>query len=50
MEKKSKKSTRRQFIKQTSLVGAGMILANPLEIASQTNQHSSMKGNIKPKP
>jgi alcohol dehydrogenase (NADP+)/uncharacterized zinc-type alcohol dehydrogenase-like protein len=47
MAKKSNRYGRRQFIRQTTLAGAGLMLANPLQIFSQTNNLKNMSNNIK---
>lgn len=41
--------TRRKFIQQASLAGAGLVLAKPLQVFSQTNKSSDMSKNIKSK-
>ncbi|WP_426095586.1 NAD(P)-dependent alcohol dehydrogenase [Flavobacterium sp. DSR2-3-3] len=41
--------SRRKFIQQTSIVGAGVLLANPLKLFSQTNKINKMSKNIKSK-
>ena len=41
--------SRRKFIQQTSIVGAGVLLANPLQLFSQTNNLHKMSKNIKSK-
>lgn len=41
--------SRRQFIQQTAIAGAGLILAGPLETFSQTNKSTKMLTNIKSK-
>lgn len=41
-------SSRRKFIQQTTMAGAGLLLANPLQIFSQT-KNNTMVGNIKSK-
>lgn len=49
MEKDQKQPSRRKFIQQTSLAGAGIILAGPLQLFSQTNTSKTMFKNIKSK-
>lgn len=41
--------SRRKFIQQTSVAGAGLILAAPLNIFSQTNKKTTMSKNIQSK-
>lgn len=41
--------SRRKFIQQTAIVGAGVLLANPLQLFSQTNNLHKMSKNIKSK-
>jgi len=41
--------SRRKFIQQSSLVGAGVLLANPIQLFSQTNKKYSMSKNINSK-
>ena len=41
--------SRRIFIQQTSIIGAGVLLANPLQLFSQTNKIHKMSKNIKSK-
>ena len=48
MQDKYHKS-RRKFIQQTSLVGAGVLLANPIQLFSQTNKKYSMSKIINSK-
>ncbi|RYG15103.1 MAG: twin-arginine translocation signal domain-containing protein, partial [Chitinophagaceae bacterium] len=38
MEKDSNQSSRRKFIHQTALAGAGMMLINPLDALAQNNE------------
>lgn len=40
---------RRKFIQQAAMAGAGIMLANPLQILSQTNNHKNMSTNTKSK-
>ena len=42
-------SSRRKFIQQTAIAGAGLMLANPLQVFSQSNQPTVMGSNIKSK-
>ena len=41
--------SRRKFIQQSSLVGTGVLLANPIQLFSQTNKKYSMSKNINSK-
>ncbi|KLT66739.1 NAD(P)-dependent alcohol dehydrogenase [Pedobacter sp. BMA] len=45
--KDNNQSSRRKFIQQTTLVGAGLILADPLRVLSQNDQPEIMASNIK---
>ncbi|CAL1518865.1 NAD(P)-dependent alcohol dehydrogenase [Chitinophaga sp. MM2321] len=47
MEENKKQPSRRKFIQQTTLAGAGIMLANPLQIFSQTNKSTAVNMNIK---
>lgn len=47
MEDNSNQNSRRKFIQQTALAGAGLMLINPLDILAQNNQSQSMNKNIK---
>jgi uncharacterized zinc-type alcohol dehydrogenase-like protein len=47
--KDNNQSSRRKFIQQTAMAGAGIMLANPLQVFSQTNQSQSMDTNINSK-
>ncbi len=47
--KDNNQSSRRKFIQQTAMAGAGLMLANPFHIFSQTNQSTNMNNNIKSK-
>ena len=49
MEHNNNESSRRKFIQQTAMAGAGLMLANPLQVFSQTNQSHTMDANIKSK-
>ncbi|PZP50597.1 MAG: NAD(P)-dependent alcohol dehydrogenase [Pseudopedobacter saltans] len=42
-------NSRRQFIRKTSLAGAGLALASPFQLFSQTNNSNKMSNNIKSK-
>ncbi|GAA4424209.1 NAD(P)-dependent alcohol dehydrogenase [Pontibacter saemangeumensis] len=42
-------SSRRKFIQQTAMAGAGLMLANTLPVFSQTNQSAAASNNIKSK-
>lgn len=42
-------SSRRKFIQQTAVAGAGLVLANPLQLFSLANQPTAMSSNIKSK-
>lgn len=41
--------TRRKFIQQASIAGAGVLLVNPIQLFSQTNNISNMSKNINSK-
>ncbi|MEO5684512.1 MAG: alcohol dehydrogenase catalytic domain-containing protein [Chitinophagaceae bacterium] len=47
--KDNHQSSRRKFIQQTTMAGAGLMLANPLQLFSQTNHSHAMDTNIKSK-
>ena len=47
MEENSKQPSRRKFIQQTALAGAGVMLASPLLLFSQTSNKKSMSKNVK---
>jgi alcohol dehydrogenase (NADP+) len=47
--KKNNEQSRRKFIQQTSLASAGIMLATPLKLFSQTNNTPIMSKNIKSK-
>ena len=47
MEENNSLNSRRKFIQQTALAGAGLMLINPLEISAQNNQSKHMSKNIK---
>lgn len=47
--KDNNQSSRRQFIHQTATAGAGLMLANTLQVFSQTNQLTGTSSNIKSK-
>jgi alcohol dehydrogenase (NADP+) len=49
METKDNKKGRRVFIQQTALMGAGFILANPVNLISQNKNTEAMSTNIKSK-
>lgn len=49
MNENNKQSSRRKFIQQTSLATAGVMLASPLQLFSQTNKSKIMDKNIKSK-
>lgn len=53
MEKQNKNQennqSRRQFIQQASIAGAGILLASQFELFSQTNKSNIMNNNIKSK-
>nr|WP_068890974.1 NAD(P)-dependent alcohol dehydrogenase [Pedobacter panaciterrae] len=42
-------SSRRKFIQQSAVVGAGLVLGNPLQVFSQTDKQKIMADNIKSK-
>ncbi len=41
--------SRRKFIQQTAIAGAGVLLVNPMQLFSQTNKPENMSKNIKSK-
>lgn len=41
--------SRRKFIQQTAMAGAGLMLTDPLQVISQSNNHQTMSKNIKSK-
>lgn len=43
----NKQPSRRKFIQQSALAGAGLVLANPLQIFAQTNGSKTTSANIK---
>lgn len=47
MEDDSNQNSRRKFIQQTALAGAGLMLLNPFDILAQNNQSKNMSKNIK---
>lgn len=47
MAKENNDLNRRKFIQQTSLAGAGLALASPLSVFSQTDNTKYMSNNIK---
>lgn len=47
MANKNNQSSRRKFIEQTALAGAALIVTNPLQLLSQTNNFKNMSNNIK---
>lgn len=49
MEKNKTQFSRRKFIEQSTIAGAGLILLNPLQIFSQTNNKNNLKVNIQSK-
>ncbi|MGN6437963.1 MAG: NAD(P)-dependent alcohol dehydrogenase [Agriterribacter sp.] len=49
MQETNKLSSRRNFIEQTALAGAGLMLAGPLQVFSQTANSKNMNTNIKSK-
>lgn len=49
MEERNKQPSRRKFIQQTTLAGAGLMLASPLQLFSQTDKTKTMSKNIKSK-
>jgi len=46
---KSHKNSRRKFIQQTAIAGAGLMLVKPLDIIAQKNSLKSMSEHIKSK-
>lgn len=49
MEKDNIQFSRRKFIEQSTLAGAGLILLNPIQLFSQTNNKNNLKVNIQSK-
>lgn len=49
MEQNNNHSSRRKFIQQTAMAGAGLMLANSLPVFSQSNQPVGDGSNIKSK-
>ena len=49
MQKKYNQLSRRKFIQQTAIAGAGIMLTTPLQIFSQTYKSKKMSNNIKSK-
>lgn len=49
MEEDNKQPSRRKFIQQTTLVGAGLMLFSPVQLFSQKNNSIKMSTNIKSK-
>lgn len=47
MEENNNQNSRRKFIQQTALAGAGLMLLNPLDILAQNNPLKNMSKNIK---
>ncbi len=47
MEENNNQNSRRKFIQQTALAGAGLMLLNPFDILAQNNQSKNMSKNIK---
>jgi uncharacterized zinc-type alcohol dehydrogenase-like protein len=47
MEDNNKQPSRRKFIQQTALVGAGLMFTGPLEVFSQTDKSKNISRNIK---
>jgi alcohol dehydrogenase (NADP+)/uncharacterized zinc-type alcohol dehydrogenase-like protein len=45
----NKQPSRRAFLQQTTLAGAGLITAGPLQLFSQTKKHTFMNVTIKSK-
>jgi alcohol dehydrogenase (NADP+) len=43
----NKDNSRRKFIQQAGIAGAGLVLAGPLQIFAQTNTKTTMSNNIK---
>src|SRR4028119_38233 len=42
-------TSRKKFIQQTAMAGAGLMLANTLQVFAQTNQSAAASNNIKSK-
>jgi len=49
MSDNNKQPSRRKFIQQTALAGAGLVLASPLQVFSQVDKTKDRNGNIKSK-
>jgi NADPH:quinone reductase-like Zn-dependent oxidoreductase len=49
MANNNNQSSRRKFIEQTALASAALIITNPLQLLSQTNNLKNMSNNIKSK-
>jgi alcohol dehydrogenase (NADP+) len=49
MNKQEDSASRRKFIQKSVVLGAGVMLANPIQIFSQTNKSNNMSTNIKSK-
>ncbi|UZT99097.1 NAD(P)-dependent alcohol dehydrogenase [Chryseobacterium fluminis] len=47
MEENNNQNSRRNFIQQTALAGAGLMLLNPFDILAQNNQSKNRSKNIK---
>ncbi len=47
MANKNNQLSRRKFIEQTALAGTALIVTNPLQLLSQTNNFKNMSNNIK---
>jgi alcohol dehydrogenase (NADP+) len=46
MENKIEKPSRRKFLQQTGIIGAGLFLANPLQALAETNDEIGVKMNM----
>lgn len=49
MQEQNNSTSRRGFIQQSVVVGAGVMLANPIQLFSQTKQTNNMNANLKSK-
>ena len=49
MKENKKQQSRRKFIQQGVIAGAGLMIANPIQLFSQTDKSTNMSSNIKSK-
>jgi uncharacterized zinc-type alcohol dehydrogenase-like protein len=49
MEAQNKQPTRRAFIQTATLAGAGLLMANPMQLFSQANKNIFMGTTVKSK-